>query len=167
MKKISKQTLEFPIVMKSVVDELILTVPDLGLFKNLPLRLEKNQNNSSKSASDEVVQISENFKLALAEEIIDLWNKIETHRLRKKWQPNPSTFKQSLQSSEEDYSLPDFVKKLNQFISVSENTIRREIQRGVIRCYQTEGGHRRIPVSELASYLARIETKKNAPETEA
>ncbi len=99
------------------------------------------------------------FKDALAEEIVHLWTKIETHRERKKWQPTPSTFKQSLQSGNEDYSLPDFVKKLNEHISVSENTIRREIQRGVIRCYQTEGGHRRIPVSEIASYLARISVK--------
>lgn len=163
MKKISKNTLSFPIVLKCVVDDLVLSVPDLGLFKNLPLRLEKNSDDPSKSST---VQISEGFKEGLAHEIVDLWSKIETHRNMKKWQPNPSTFKQSLQSSEEDFSLPDFVKKLNQFISVSENTIRREIQRGVIRCYQTEGGHRRIPVSELASYLARIETKRNAGESE-
>lgn len=156
MKRLSKNTLSFPIVLKRVVDDLVLSIPDLGLFKNLPIKLEKNTTDSSKSAT---VTISENFKIGLAEEIVDLWDKIEKHHQQKKWQPNPSSFKQSLQNSEDDYSLPDFVKKINQFISVSENTIRREIQRGVIRCYQTEGGHRRIPASEVASYLARIEVK--------
>lgn len=143
MTKFSKKSLDFPIVIKRVVDDVVLSVPDLGFFVNLPITRELN----------------EDFKSDLADEIYKLWEKVEEHRTHRKWQPDPSTFKQSLQNFEEDYSLPDFVKELNKSISVSENTIRREIKRGVIRCYQTEGGHRRIPVSEVASYLARIAVK--------
>lgn len=160
MKKITKETLRFPIVLKMVVDDLIVSVPDLGFFKNLPLKLEKTSGDSSKSAT---VIVSNEFKIALAEEILDLWSKTETHRQEKKWQPSPSSFKQSLNPAEEDYSLPDFVRKLNQYISISENTVRREIKRGVIRCYQTEGGHRRIPSSEIAVYLKKIESKLEGP----
>ncbi len=156
MKKISLNTLSFPIVIKRVVDDLVLSVPDLGVFKNLPLPREKKD--SPESAKSSNLVLSDDFKQQLLNEIEDLWMKTEIHRNEKKWQPSPSTFKQSLQAGEEDYSLPEFVKKLNEFISVSENTIRREIQRGGIRCYQTEGGHRRIPASELSQYLKRIET---------
>lgn len=161
MKKISINTLSFPIVIKRVVDELVLSVPDLGLFKNLAIPREKNSLESAKSST---AVLSDEFKQQILEGVEDLWLKTEIHRNEKKWQPTPSTFKQSLQAGEEDYSLPEFVKKLNEFISVSENTIRREIQRGGIRCYQTEGGHRRIPVSELSNYLKRINTTTQTQE---
>lgn len=153
MKKISLNTLSFPIVIKRVVDDLVLSVPDLGVFKNLPIPREKMTDESAKSYT---AILSEDFKQQIIKGIEELWSKTEIHRLEKKWQPNPSTFKQSLQAGEEDFSLPEFTLKLNEFISVSENTIRREIKRGGIRCYQTEGGHRRIPVSELSNYLERI-----------
>lgn len=146
----------FPIVIKRVVDDLVLSVPDLGVFKNLPIPREKSPEESSKSAT---ALLTDDFKQQILKEIEDLWMKTETHRNEKKWQPSPSTFKQSLQAGEEDFSLPEFTKKLNEFMSVSENTVRREIARGNIRCYQTEGGHRRIPVSELKSYLYRISSK--------
>ncbi len=145
--------MSFPIVIKRVVDDLVLSVPDLGVFKNLPIPREKSTVESAKSST---ALLSDEFKQQILNEIEDLWLKTEVHRNEKKWQPNPSTFKQSLQAGEEDYSLPEFAKKLNEFISVSENTIRREIGRGSIRCYQTEGGHRRIPASEHSNYLERI-----------
>ncbi len=156
MKKVSLHTLSFPIVLKRVVDDLVLSIPDLGVFKNVPIPREKLIDESAKSST---ALLSDEFKQQLIKEIEMLWMKTEIHRNEKKWQPSPSTFKQSLQTGEADYSLPEFVKKLNEFISVSENTIRREIKRGSIRCYQTEGGHRRIPVSEVSNYLDRIKTK--------
>ncbi|MBC7457211.1 MAG: excisionase family DNA-binding protein [Bdellovibrionaceae bacterium] len=156
MKKVSFKTMSFPIVLKRVIDDLVLSVPDLGVFKNLPIPREKN---SLESAITATAILSDDFKQQIMQEIEELWLKTEIHRNEKKWQPNPSTFKQSLQAGEEDFSLPEFTKKLNEFISVSENTVRREISRGGIRCYQTEGGHRRIPVSELSGYLERIRTK--------
>lgn len=157
MKKVSLNTMSFPIVLKRVVDDLVLSIPDLGVFKNLPIPREKTIDESAKSST---ALLSDEFKQQIMKEIEELWLKTEIHRNEKKWQPNPSTFKQSLQTGEDDFSLPEFVKKLNEFISVSENTIRREIQRGAIRCYQTEGGHRRIPVSEISNYLDRIKTQK-------
>ena len=148
-------TLSFPIVIKRVVDDLVLSVPDLGVFKNVPIRQEEITTESAKSST---VLISEDFKQQIMNEIEKLWSLTETHRQEKKWQPNPSNFKQSIQAGEDDYSLPEFTKKLNEFISVSENTVRREISRGQLRCYQTEGGHRRIPVSELNLYLERLKS---------
>lgn len=152
MQTISKETMEFPIVIKRVVDQIILSVPDLAIYKYLNFsEINMNPENSSISAK-------------LGKEIEKLWIDIENHRETRKWQPIPSTFKQSLEKPQEDFSLPEFVKKLNQYMSISENTIRREIQRGVIRCYQTEGHHRRIPSSEIASYLNYCENKRKPKE---
>lgn len=156
MKKISMHTLSFPIVIKRVVDDLVLSVPDLGVFRNVPITREKTMSESAKSST---ALISEVFKHQIMNEIEKLWCLTETHRTEKKWQPTPSNFKQSIQAGEEDYSLPEFTKKLNEFISVSENTVRREISRGNLRCYQTEGGHRRIPISELRIYLERLKSR--------
>ena len=165
MKKISLKTLDFPIVIKRVVDDLIISVPDLGFFKNISLRDKKTQVNSSKTASADNVDVKNDFEIQdfkgeIFNEILEMWFRVEEHRTNRKWQPIPSTFKQTLEAQEEDYSLPDFVKKLSPYMSVSENTIRREIKRGVIRCYQTEGGHRRIPQSEISSYLSYCDNKK-------
>ncbi len=162
MKKFDPKTLDFPIVIKKLVDDIVISTPDLGFFKSLKPQYEKAYDESSKSAK---ILITEDFKNTLIKEIENMWSQIETHREHKKWQPLPSSFRQTLSAAEEDYSLPDFVKKLNAYISISENTVRREIKRGQIRCYQTEGGHRRIPSSEISNYLEKIKTdaKENNP----
>lgn len=163
MKKITPETLEFPIVIKKIANELVLSVPDLGLFKSIKIPIEKMIDESSKSSNsidkNNYVEMTKSFRNEIVEQIEYLWLATENHREEKKWQPIPSSFKQSLIKGEDDYSLPDFVKKLNQYISISENTVRREIQRGVIRCYQTTGGHRRIPVSEVNTYIESRKTK--------
>lgn len=109
---------------------------------------------SAKSAilTEELLQLS-------AEHLEKAWIHIDQHLENKKWLPDASTFKQSIQKAEEDFSLPEFVIKLNEYMSVSENTIRREIKRGQIQCYQTDGGHRRIPASELNLYLVKCKSK--------
>jgi len=160
MKKISIQSLDFPIVIKRVVDDLVISVPDLGFFKNISLR-EKNNTSESANSAKVDIDLSE-IKGEVFNEILNMWSRVDEHRTNRKWQPIPSTFKQTLEAQEEDYSLPDFVKKLNKYMSVSENTIRREIKRGVIRCYQTDGGHRRIPQSEISSYLSYCDNKKKS-----
>lgn len=87
--------------------------------------------------------------------LVDVWSDIDAHLRTKKWIPDPSQIKQSLQTAEKDYTLPDFTKNLNQYMTISENTVRREIGRGAIQCYLTEGGHRRIPYSELQKYVSK------------
>ncbi len=157
MKKLNQKTFDYPIVIRRVANDLVFSIPDLGYFKHTPIKAEKL---SSKSAKSDNCVLSEDLLHESMEQLEAAWLHIDKHLENKKWLPDASTFKQSLQKAEEDYSLPEFVTKLNEFMSVSENTIRREIKRGQIQCYQTEGGHRRIPSSELNQYLEKCKSKK-------
>jgi len=38
-------------------------------------------------------------------------------------------------------------------VGVSEQTIRRDIERGILRAKKTTGGHRKIPEAQLPLYL--------------
>lgn len=158
MKKLNSKTFDYPLVIRRVANDMVVSIPDLGYFEHTPIARAKMSANSSKS--DNCV-LNEELLHHTMEQIEKAWLYIDQHIESKKWVPNASTFKQSIQKAEEDYSLPEFVAKLNEYMSVSDNTIRREIKRGQIQCYQTEGGHRRIPGSELNRYLETRKTKKS------
>lgn len=154
MKKTLLSSLDYPVVIKRVMNDVIISVPDLGHWDSLKIESE----NSANSAT---VEISDEWMKKLNEKIKQTWIYIENHKAQKKWVPSPSTFRQSLQKPEnEDYTLPEFVKALSVHMSISENTVRREIKRGKIKCYITEGGHRRIPFSELEYYLSQSQAYK-------
>ena len=161
MQKIDSSTLEYPVVIRKVLNDLVISVPDLGYWKTLPLS-EKNRDHESAKTSikENLVELEEFFLQRLLEAVKEAWLEIDDHKNNKKWVPSPSTFKQSLQKNEKDFTLPEFAKELSKHMSISENTIRREISRGVIQCYQTEGGHRRVPFAELQIYLSKRKTKK-------
>ncbi len=153
MKKPLLDSFEYPIVIKKVLNDIVISVPDLGHWESLKIF----DSNSANSASD-------NFEENLLNKIKQVLVYIEKHKSQKKWVPSPSTFRQSLQKPEnEDFTLPEFVKALSPHMSISENTIRREIKRGKIKCYVTEGGHRRIPFSELEFYLSQSKALKEEP----
>jgi excisionase family DNA binding protein len=153
MKKSLLESLEYPVVIKKVLGDIVISVPDLGHWDSLKLPDE----NSANSAND-------NFEENLLKKIKQVLVYIENHKLQKKWVPSPSTFRQSLQKPEnEDFTLPEFVKALSPHMSVSENTIRREIKKGKLKCYVTEGGHRRIPFSELEFYLSQAKAQNREP----
>ncbi|MBC7420734.1 MAG: helix-turn-helix domain-containing protein [Bdellovibrio sp.] len=164
MKKLNQKSFDYPIVIRRVANDLVFSIPDIGYFKHIPLQSEKASTDSSKSSisskPSKSAILSEDLIHAAAEQLENAWIHIDKHLENKKWLPDASTFKQSLQKAEEDYSLPEFVVKLKEHMSVSENTVRREIKRGQIQCYQTEGGHRRIPCSELGHYLEKCKTKR-------
>lgn len=162
MSKLSCSVLNYPVVIRKVGNEIFFSVPDLGFWKSVKFSknlTEKNNTEISAKSSifnshDQIIQITPDFKNNIAECLIHIWSDIDEHLRTKKWIPDPSQIKQSLQTAEKDFTLPDFTKKLNQYLTISENTVRREIARGAIACYQTEGGHRRIPYSELQKYLS-------------
>lgn len=173
-KSIKSANLEYPLVIRKVLNELVFSVPDLGYWKTIPLKNDEKiegdklspSESSKTSKNNEVIKIkaeseihlNNDFLNQINEALIEAWSEVELHVERRKWVPPPSTFKQSLQKSEKDFTLPEFTAELKKYIQLSENTIRREISRGVIQCYQTEGGHRRIPFSELELYLKKIRT---------
>lgn len=146
MSKINSSIFNYPVVLRKVGDELFFSVPDLGYWKGLKI--------------NEEINVTPEFKNQISEALIDIWKTIEDHLKNKKWIPDPSQIKHSLQPAENDFTLPEFTKKLNQYMTISENTVRREIQRGALQCYQTEGGHRRIPYSELQKYISNSNQKK-------
>lgn len=168
MKKLNQKTFDYPIVIRRVANDIVFSIPDLGYFKHSPIRAEKLIVESAKTPKSKNTAKSDNCILSedllheAMEQLEKAWLHIDKHLENKKWLPDASTFKQSIQKAEEDYSLPEFAAKLNEFMSVSENTIRREIKRGQIQCYQTEGGHRRIPGSELGHYLEKCKTKRTS-----
>ena len=162
--KQQNQAFKYPLVIKQVGMELMISAPDFGFYETVELTAKSANENtkpdSAKSANLQLINQNEielvfdsEVQKNLAKKMKDVWDKIAHHLEEKKWIPDPSSFKHSIQQGEEDLSLPDFTKRLQEHMSISENTVRREIARGRIRCLTTDGGHRRIPVSEIESYL--------------
>lgn len=161
MKSAKSSTFEYPIVLRKVMKDLVISVPDLGYWNTIPLiEIEQPLDTAKTSKKEKIIVLEENFLTQVTAALKEAWLEIDDHKQNKKWVPTPSTFKQSLQKSEKDFTLPEFTIALSEYMKVSENTVRREISRGGIQCYQTEGGHRRIPFAELELYLARRRTKK-------
>ncbi len=161
MKSANSSTFEYPLVVRKVMNEIVISCPDLGYWKSIPvIEIEQPLETSKSAKNEKVIVLEENFIKQITEGLKEAWLEIDEHKKNKKWVPVPSTFKQSLQKNEKDFTLPEFTIELSKYISISENTVRREISRGVIQCYQTEGGHRRIPFAELEVYLAKRRTKK-------
>ena len=166
MKKIKQTSLEYPVVLRKVLNEIVISVPDMGYWKSIRLEEKSDESlatsNSAKSSKlDSDFLLTEDMLMAVLEGLKQTWIYVDGHVNKKKWIPEPSTFRQTIQKSEvKDFTLPEFTEALSKYMTISENTVRREIKRGTIQCYQTEGGHRRIPFQELELYLNRRNTKK-------
>lgn len=132
----------YPIIFKHVHGFLTVSVPDLGIDAKVQLPRDFFK-------SGKLEQNKETIWKIFAEVLGDSVSHLET----KKWIPDASQIKTQLKTPEKDYSLPEFCRAVQKHITVSENTLRREISRGKIICYTTEGGHRRIPESEVQRYI--------------
>ncbi len=149
--------LNYPLVIKRVYDYVTVSVPDLGISAKVPLPREVG---TSESVAEFLFEESGNFRKCLLKAIFDAYVEAEKHVQTKKWQPNPSSIRNQLKTQEKDYSLPEFKKKICEHMNVSENTLRREIQKGRIIAFITEGGHRRIPESEVSRYLELVKSSQ-------
>ena len=132
----------YPIVFKHIHGFLTVSVPDLGIDAKVAL---PNDFYLAKKLEENKEIIWQLFSNMMKESV--------SHLETKKWIPNASQIKTQLKAAEKDYSLPEFCKAVQKHITVSENTLRREIAKGKIICYTTDGGHRRIPESELQRYI--------------
>lgn len=155
MTKKPRSILEYPVVVRKVLEDMVISIPDLGFWIQLPLPPKKINLSSNNHAPQD--DLNEEYLLALARGIKSAWIKGHKHILEKKWAPDASTFKQSIQKAERDLTVPQFLKRLKPHLDISENTVRREIKRGAIKCKQTKGGHNRIPLAELEIYLAKVQ----------
>jgi excisionase family DNA binding protein len=132
----------YPIVLKYIHGFLTISIPDLGIDAKIPMSQDFYQSQKLAQNKDEIWRL-------LVSTIEQATKHIET----KKWVPDASQIKSQLKAPEQDFSLPEFCREVSKYITISENTLRREISRGKIICYTTEGGHRRIPASEVQRYL--------------
>jgi len=133
---------DYPIVLKHVHGFLTFSVPDLGISEKFPINQDFYKSSQIEKHKDKIWQM-----------LVDVLQESEKHIVQKKWVPDASQIKTSIKKAEKDYSLPEFRKILSQHITVSENTLRRAIEKGQIICLKTDGGHRRIPESEVDRYL--------------
>lgn len=152
MKKPSS-VLEYPLVIRKVLESMTISAPDLSLWHTIALPPKKLQNNHY------VTVFSDEYALLLGRAMIDLWKKTNIHIKEKKWAPAASDIKNSVRKSQKALSVPKFCALVNDVIKVSEDTIRRDIDKKKIKAYKTSGGHRRIPASELGVYLELLRDK--------
>lgn len=139
-------TFDYPIILKHVHGFLTFSIPDLGISEKIPIDRNFYQATQIEKHKEQIWQI-----------LVNVLQESEKHIIYKKWIPDASQIKASIRKPEKDYSLPEFRKILSQHITVSENTLRRAIEKGLIICLKTEGGHRRIPESEIDRYLKSVE----------
>lgn len=149
--------LNYPLVIKRVYDYVTVSVPDLGISAKVPLPKAAT---ASGTVTEFLWEESGTFRKSLLKAIFDAFMEAEKHVQTKKWQPNPSSIRNQLKTQEKDYSLPEFKKKICEHMNISENTLRREIQKGRIIAYITDGGHRRIPESEVSRYLELVKSSQ-------
>jgi excisionase family DNA binding protein len=135
MKK-PKSVLEYPIVVRQHLNYMTFSMPDLGLFETLDL--PKNN------------KLNREYVVSAATRMTRLWVKATEHINKKKWVPVASDIKSSVKKSAKKDLTP--LQFANQ-VGISEQTIRRDIERGIIKAKRTGGGHRRIPEAQLPLYL--------------
>ena len=152
MKKPS-HVLEYPLVIRKVLDNMTVSLPDLSIWGTLPLPPK------IKSENGYVTQFNDEYALKLGREILRTYVKATKHMNEKKWVPNASDIKAVVTKQDKPLTLPAFTKLICQVIPLSQDTVRRDIERGAIKCSKTSGGHRRIPGSEVGRYLAYLEGK--------
>lgn len=148
----ANKTLQFdyPIIIKHIHGFLTVSVPDLGIDAKIPVTADFYETEKLEQNKEKIWQLLCNVIRAST-----------LHLETKKWVPDASQIKTQLKKPEKDYSLPEFCKVVSQYITVSENTLRREIKKGKIICYITDGGHRRIPESEVKRYLESSNLQNN------
>ena len=157
MKKPS-HVLEYPLVVRKVLENMTVSVPDLGIWATLPTPPKV------KTEKGYVTQFNDEYALLLGREILRTYKKATLHMHEKKWVPDASDIRAVVKKAEKDLTVPKFTKLINQVVTVSEDTVRRDLEKGIIKGLKTSGGHRRIPGSEVGAYLAYLE-KKTKPGT--
>ena len=138
----SSSDFNYPIVFKYIHGFMTISIPDLGIQQKIKM--------DSDFFSEKKWSFTSSILINMLKDVLESGAK---HVQEKKWIPSPSQIKNQLKPTEKDFSLPEFQKQISKFFSVSENTLRREMAKGEIIFYTTEGGHRRIPESEIHRYL--------------
>lgn len=152
MKKPS-HVLEYPLVVRKVLENMTISLPDLSIWTTLALPPKVKTENGY------VTQFNDEYALKLGREILRTYTKATKHMYEKKWVPSASDIKSVVTKQDKPLTVPAFAKLISQVVPVSKDTIRRDIDRDIIKCAKTSGGHRRIPGSEIGRYLNYLQTR--------
>lgn len=152
MKKPS-HVLEYPLVVRKVQDSLTVSVPDLSIWGTLELPPKVKTQNGY------VTQFNDEYALKVGREILRTYVRATKHMNEKKWVPNASDIKAVITKQDKPLTVPAFTKLISQVVPISQDTVRRDVERGVLKCSKTSGGHRRIAGSEVGRYLSYLEGK--------
>lgn len=138
--------LEYPIVIRKHLDYLTVSMPDFNEWLLLDLPIQG--------------KISKEFLIQLSQKIATLWVKAQgkvRNSSSRRAPPLPSNIRSSINIDEQNLTISQFSKIFKG--TVSQDTIRRDIDKNLIRAIKTTGGHRRIPSSQIPLYKLYLENK--------
>ena len=147
--------LEYPIVIRKVLESITISSPDLSIWDTIPTPPKVFKNNRY------VTDMNDEFALKLGKAIIKVWRNVDRHIQEKKWAPEASEIKQSVKKAEKALSVVAFHKLVEDHVEISINTVRRDVDSGAVQSFKTRGKHRRVPASELLPYLDYLKNKKD------
>lgn len=151
-----KSVLEYPVVVAKVLDSITVSVPDIGHFEPaIPSPKKVLRNNRY------VTDFDDEYALLIGKAVLKAWRAADTHIQEKRWVPDASRIKDILKVAEKDLSITEFTKEVQKSKRISQSTIRRDIDRGIIKASKTSGGHRRIPASEIQRYVSYLGNPTN------
>lgn len=136
----------YPVVLRQHLNFITISVPDLNitLIEDLPENLSLNK--------DYVTRIG----IKVAEAWLKSQKIIKDKLEAKKYLPEASLTKSSLQVSPKDLSPSQFAK----LVGLSPRTITRDCAKGLIRAKRTSGGHYKIPLAQLDLYKEYLKRHK-------
>lgn len=135
----------YPVVIKREMGVLMVQAPDFGLFVAVDFPTENG--------------FSIKMAAQVAHAYVKLIRKMNTAMKAKQDShiplPKPSTTREIF-NFEADSEISFSPVEAAKIIRVSKNTIRRALDRGLIKCMKTPGGHRRLTRSQVIELRALL-----------
>lgn len=108
---------------------------------------------------------SDEDALAIGRAVLKTFDGIEKHLEQRKWTPKRSALKDLFKEAEASLTLPAFTKRVSKYVPVSEDTVKRDINKGIIQAAKTSGGksgrgHYRIPETQVPTYVAYLKLRQ-------
>ncbi len=153
------EPLKYIVGLRQTQDYLQVFSPDIGA--GIGIKLPKKNSPNGTFSKD----ISDSDKKALGEAVLKVFDMIEEHLKTKSWKPPRTSFKEFLKVlPERELSVTEFTQIINKFTKVSADTVRRDVDKGIILATKTTGGksgrgHRKIPYSEVVRYIKYLKVR--------
>lgn len=151
-----KTPLDYSIVIKKHLDFMVVTMPDLQIT-----HIEELPKNG---------KIDGEFLGRITSALNQCWakaqGKLKSFESANMELPNPSLIRSTISlditpQTQMEFTTPEAAK----FLGCSENTVRRAIKSGKLRCRLSPGGHRRLLREDLDEFRNESQVDKNPLET--